>query len=264
MKLSISNIGWTSAQDSQVYSLMKKYGFSGLEIAPTRIFPEAPYDRLKEAGDWAEKLKNEQGLFVSSIQSIWYGRQEKIFGTDEERQLLVDYTKKAIDFATAVNCKNLVFGCPGNRGIPDGADEQIGIHFFKEIGDYAANKGTIIGMEANPPTYNTNYINDTYSALELIDKVNSRGFCLNWDIGTVIQNEETVEALRGKVHLINHVHISEPWLQPIQKRQLHCDLKQILIDEKYQGYVSIEMRKTEDFTIVENAIKYVGEMFHDL
>ena len=54
MKLSISNIGWLSKQDSRVYEMMKKYGFSGLEIAPTRIFPENPYDHLKEAGEWAK------------------------------------------------------------------------------------------------------------------------------------------------------------------------------------------------------------------
>ena len=41
MNLSISNIGWPAELDSQVYALMKKHGYSGLEIAPTRIFPAA-------------------------------------------------------------------------------------------------------------------------------------------------------------------------------------------------------------------------------
>lgn len=45
MDLSISNISWSAEQDSQVYELMQKHGFSGLEIAPTRIFPENPYDK---------------------------------------------------------------------------------------------------------------------------------------------------------------------------------------------------------------------------
>ena len=39
MKLSISNIGWEKKDDKAVYQFMKKYGFTGLEIAPTRIFP---------------------------------------------------------------------------------------------------------------------------------------------------------------------------------------------------------------------------------
>lgn len=46
MKLALSNIGWDAEYDRQVYELMKRHGFTGLEIAPTRIFPETPYDKL--------------------------------------------------------------------------------------------------------------------------------------------------------------------------------------------------------------------------
>lgn len=261
MNLSISNIGWAQAQDSQVYNLMKKYGYSGLEIAPTRIFPEAPYDKLKEAEIWAKKLKRLYGFSVPSMQSIWYGRLEKIFGAKEEFQALVDYTKKAIDFAAAIDCKNLVFGCPKNRSIPEGGDPTLGIIFFKEIGEYAASKGTVIGMEANPPIYNTNYINDTTSALQLIEQVASEGFKLNLDIGTMIYNNESIECLIGKIKLINHVHISEPGLKYIEERRIHVDLMKILLDENYQGFVSIEMGKQDELGIIEKNLEYVRGVF---
>ncbi len=261
MKLSVSNIGWEASQDAAACSLIKKYGYSGLEIAPTRIFQENPYDKLKEAEIWAEELKREYGLVVPSMQSIWFGRQEKLFGTEEERRVLVEYTKKAIDFAAAIDCKNLVFGCPGNRTIPEDADSGVGVQFFKEIGDYAYAKGTVIGMEANPPVYHTNYINDTVSALELIDKVDSKGFLLNLDLGTMIQQEEHVEELQGKVTYINHVHISEPGLKPIQERSLHIQLRELLEKEHYQGFVSIEMGKVEDLQMIEGALEYVKGIF---
>lgn len=106
MKLSISNIGWDAEQDEAVYRLMGAYGFSGLEIAPTRIFPEAPYSQREAAKRWSENLKAQYGFGVSSMQSIWYGRQEKLFGNEEERQVLLAYTKEAIDFAAAVGCGN--------------------------------------------------------------------------------------------------------------------------------------------------------------
>ena len=44
MKLAVSNIGWSAEQDEAVFALMKEYGFDGLEIAPTRIFTDAPYE----------------------------------------------------------------------------------------------------------------------------------------------------------------------------------------------------------------------------
>ncbi len=261
MKLSISNIGWMAENDVAVYDLMKKYGFQGLEIAPTRILPEKPYDRNAEAAVWRQKLEIDYGFCVSSMQSIWYGRMEKIFGNDEEREFLIDYSKKAIDFAVAISCKNLVFGCPRNRNYPEGADRNLAVAFFKELGDYAYSKGTIIGMEANPPIYNTNYINDTKAAFALINKVNSKGFLLNLDVGTMIQNNENVNELIGKVHLINHVHISEPWLKPIEERNLHLELKEILGKEIYQRFVSIEMGKVDDVGILEDKMAYVRRVF---
>lgn len=260
MKLSISNIAWAE-EDALVYGLMKKYGFQGLEIAPTRIFPERPYDMNAEAEVWSRKLQSEYGFCVPSMQSIWYGRQEEIFGTDEERKILLDYTKKAIDFAEAIRCKNLVFGCPRNRNLLDGADESIAIGFFKELGDYACGKGTVIGMEANPPIYNTNYINDTESALDLIEKVDSRGFLLNLDVGTMIQNGEDVKELAGRVSLINHVHISEPGLKPIEEREIHLELKALLADEGYDRFISIEMGKVDDIDILEDKMAYVRRIF---
>ena len=260
MKLSISNIAWKSEDDSKVYKLMKKYGYKGLEIAPTRVFPEKPYKKLTEAKIWSKELNKKYGFIISSMQSIWFGRQENIFRTYDEREILKDYTKQAINFAVMIGCKNLVFGCPKNRNLVEGADEEVAIDFFKSLGDYAYNLGTVIGMEANPPIYNTNYINDTKSALNLIQKVNSKGFLLNLDIGTVLQNKESLYEIEGKVKYINHIHISEPGLKIIEKRKIHKQLKEILIDEDYNKYISIEMSKTENLNDLEKIMHYVREV----
>ncbi len=260
MRLSISNIGWSEENDAAVYSIMKNNGFMGLEIAPTRIFPEQPYSKLDEARAWADKLRTEYGFVVPSMQSIWYGKNEKLFGTDEDRAALLEYTKKAIDFAEAVGCKNLVFGCPRNRSIPDGADENIAIRFFKEVGDYAAEHGTVVGMEANPPIYNTNFINDTASAMELIERVNSDGFKLNLDIGTMIENDEDVLVLKGREQHINHVHVSEPGLKPIEERKLHRDIFDLLKACEYTGFVSIEVGRQDDINNLEMMMMYLRNM----
>ena len=111
MKLAVSNIAWEAGDDAHIYSLMEELGFSGLEIAPTRIFPSAPYDDLPAARRWAQELMRTHGFTVPSMQSIWFGRGEHLFGSAQERAALLDYTRRAIDFAAAVGCGNLVFGC---------------------------------------------------------------------------------------------------------------------------------------------------------
>lgn len=258
MNLSISNIGWSKENDKEVYNIMQKLGYSGLEIAPTRIFPENPYEKREQAKEWKKELYERYGFEISSMQSIWYGKQERIFGSKQEREFLIDYTKKAIDFASCIECKNLVFGCPRNRNILQGENSEIAIEFFKELGDYAYKSGTTIGMEANPTIYNTNYINNTLSALELIQKVDSKGFLLNFDLGTFIFNNEKIEELKENIKYINHVHISEPNLKPIKKRTLHKDLIIILKDENYEKYISIEMGKVDDIISIKNIMEYVG------
>lgn len=257
MKLAISNIGWMKEQDKEVYELMHRYGFEGLEIAPTRILPDQPYDHLDEAASWCRQLLEKEKFVVPSMQSIWFGRSERIFGPDEERKTLLEYTKKAIDFASAIGCKNLVFGCPRNRVLPDGMNDKDAVVFFRELGEYALSHDTVIGMEANPPMYHTNYINDTSSAIDLIHRVDSKGFLLNLDVGTMIANEENLNILEGNQNLINHVHVSEPGLKPIERRELHKELFVMLKDYGYQGFVSIEMGKTEEINVLKKKMDYL-------
>lgn len=261
MKLAVSNIAWSPEKNTLIYTLMRDLGFCGLEIAPTKLFPTTPYDSIALARIWIEQLKKEYGLMVPSMQSIWYGRKESVFGKTEERKILADYTRKAIDFAVAIGCKNLVFGCPHNRNLPDGADETLAIPFFRELGEYAFSQGTVIGLEANPAIYHTNYINNTRDAFRLIRQVNSKGFRLNLDAGTMIQNGEDVSELAGNVFLINHVHISEPSLKPIEERHLHKELMRVLSAEGYQGFVSIEMGIMDDIVEIEEKMSYIRGIF---
>jgi len=262
MKLSISNIAWTTEQDGEVFALMRKHGFSGLEIAPTRIFPEQPYERIDEAAAWKARLYGEWGFELPSMQSIWFGRSERIFGSAAERVALRDYTFAAIRFAEAIGCGNLVFGCPRNRCIPEGSADAAAVTFFRELGDYACAHNTVIGMEANPPIYNTNYINGTGAALDLIRRVNSPGFRLNLDVGAMVHNGEDVAILVGSEALINHVHISEPGLKPIADRQLHRRLAALLENCGYSGYVSIEMGKGPEAAEIDRIMGYVEGVFH--
>lgn len=261
MNLSVSNIAWDAADDESMYAFLQSEGFGGLEIAPTQIFPEAPYDRLQEAKKFAEQLFFSYRLRIPSMQSIWYGRSEKIFGSPQERGALLSYTKKAIDFAAALGCKNLVFGCPKNRVSSHAEDIKIAVDFFKELGCYALQKNTVLALEPNPVLYGTNFINTTPQALELVKRVGCAGFLVNLDLGTILYNREKIEALEGNVGYVHHVHISEPGLEPIEHREIHRALAQLLKAEDYGNFVSVEMKNTGDLKAIQQAAEYVREVF---
>lgn len=262
MKTAISNIAWDMENDDLMYDLMKKYGYQGLEIAPSRIIlPPSPYDNLEYIAKWKEVLEKERGFSIPSMQSIWYGKNENIFSTARERDELITYTKKAILFAEKIECNNLVLGCPKNRKVPDNIEPmQIAIPFFQEIAEFAFEHNTVIGLEAVSTIYNTNFINDTSSAIAFIKSVNSKGLRLNLDLGTMIQNEEDISIIENNIHYVNHVHISEPGLLEIIKRNIHTELRDLLKRKNYDGYISVEMGKGHNVVAV---MKYINQVFGD-
>ena len=146
MNLAVSNIAWDASVDEAMYQNLRNLGYKGLEIAPSRIFPHQPYDNLLGAALWQKNLREKYSLTVPSMQSIWYGHSEKIFGSAEERAILLDYTKQAIDFAEVIGAGNLVFGCPKNRVIGDNDDVQVAVAFFRELGEYAAEHETVLAL----------------------------------------------------------------------------------------------------------------------
>lgn len=79
------------------------------------------------------------------------------------------------------------------------------------------------------------------SMLPFIKTVDSKGCLLNLDIGTMFENSENILELIDNVSLINYVHISELGLKPIKERSIHWEIRDILVNEGYKGFVSIEM-----------------------
>ena len=260
MKLSVSQIAWQPQELGTALELLAKHNFDGIEVAPTMLFGTNPYtlDGRQQAKKIVAEIKQNYNLIVSSMQSIWYGIQGNIFGS--ERDFLLQHTRGAVLFASSIGAGNMVFGCPKNRIIPDNTPDDSAIKFFREIGDFAAQNNTTLSLEANPASYGTNYMNTTADALDVVHRVNSLGCKLNVDFGTILINNEDISWLKGKVNDIGHVHISEPHLAVLQKRNAHIKLAEILREENYIGYVSIEMLR-QPLHILDDLCSYMQEVF---
>lgn len=260
MKLSVSNIAWDAMDDQFFYHTLLENGFQGIEIAPTRIIPVNPYEKPDAIGAYRNYLLHTYGLEISSIQSIYYGRTERIFESHQNYEAMLGYTKKVINFASEAGCPNIVFGCPKNRNLSSAEDYPRAVQFFRIAGDYALSKHTTVSIEANPVIYQTNFINTTTEAVELARNVSSKGFMVNLDLGTIIYNEETLKVLKESMPFINHIHISEPGLAPVIFRDVHYELRKIL-DSKYENYVSLEMKYQSDKKLLVTCIKKLKEIF---
>lgn len=260
MRFAVSNIAWEAKDDEYMLRELPRHGIAALEIAPTRVFPEDPYQRLPEARTFAQKLREDHSLPICSMQSIWYRRTERIFGTPSEVNALIEYTKEAVLFAEAIGCPNLVFGSPKNRIVPEGGEAEHAAGFFRSIGDFAAEHGASIALEAVPASYGTNFLNSTEDLFEYVQMVGSEGLKMNLDFGTMIINGEDPADVARYVPYVNHVHISENALAGIERRGEHEVFLAALAKAGYSRSVSIEMRNQEDPAKVLEIVDYV----HDL
>ena len=141
---------------------------------------------------------------------------------------------------------------------------DIAIDFFKTICNYAKEKNVVIALEPNPKIYNTNFINTTKEAFDFVKKINLESFKVNVDFGTIIENKEDLKIIYENIDLVNHIHISEPNLIKIQKRQIHYDFIKKLKDINYSKYVSIEMKKTGDINDLIDCINYLKEIYNEV
>ena len=259
MKLAISNIAWDPTYDQEMYVYLEQMNISGIEIAPTRIFPENPYNNIKRAKEYSNYILEYFGLHVVSMQSIWFGRKENIFEGEKQRELLLEYTKKAFEFAITLGCSNLVFGCPKNRNMNSRDDISIAIDFFEKLGGQAARQGVVLAIEANPSIYGTNFLNTTKEAVEFLKLVGSDSVRLNYDLGTVLQNLEDIADIQIYADDINHIHISEPNLEEIIFSPLHKELFKHLRNIDYNKYVSLEMKNLGSIDLVKCKVKQLIE-----
>lgn len=265
LKLSASNLGWNIENDEEVLSELKTLGFRGLEIAPSKLFGETPYAESSKAEEYAKLIRTDYGLSICSMQSIWYKRSENLFVSAEDRQKLLDYTLEAIDFAAYIGCKNLIFGCPKNRNIPNKFNRDkakaLFVSWLKSINEHASKKGVYLLLEANPKIYNTNFLNSTSDTAQLLKELDLSNIGLNLDFGTIVQSKEKLDELEQYLSLVKHVHISEPFLEKPRRRKNHKKLAEVLKKNHYSGFVSLEMKELNSITEVKETLQYIKEIF---
>lgn len=266
MKFSISNIAWPKAWDQEVYVHLREKGFSAIEIAPLRSI-DTGYDATQaEIEIW---LNEYHQVFneVSSMQSLLFKMEGSIFSSEAKMEDVLTVLKKGILFASSMGVKNLVFGSPTLRDVNSEEEYERAIRFFSQLADDSEELGISLALEPNPVIYNTNFINTTKDALAFVQALKHPNLGINLDLGTVIENKELIHDMINQTSIayIKHVHISEPYLQPIdfQRSDFHLDVIQHLKMLNYDRFVSIEMKpgltKDELFEVVDYIYKIAIE-----
>jgi len=252
MKVAFSNIAWPADQREAVAQAMERDGITGVEIAPTMLWPRPAEVSAAEAGEvrrwWADR-----GIEVIAMQALLYGRPDlTVFGAAAGRRQTLDYLGQLFRLAAWLGARRLVFGSPRNRqaGTLEARErDAIAMAFFAEAGNAAAEFDVMLCIEPNPPGYDCDYITTVAEARALVATVASPGFGLHLDSGAMTLQGESPAVLAAGAP--DHFHISEPWLSPVGAGDTdHAGFAGALRRAGYEGWCSVEMRQPEgDFDI---------------
>ena len=267
MKLSVSNIAWEQHDDPEILNELRNRGVTGIEVAPTKVWPEWLNATPVHATQYRKKLSAE-GFKIPAMQAILFGRPElQIFDPDCHKTFF-NHIKILADLAAALDTKVLVFGSPKNR-----LRGQLSTHeamkraadFFHEAAEICHAHDCCIGLEHNPVEYGCDFITNVADARELVKIVDHPGFKLHLDsAGIHMCGSNMKEVIKDAGEFV-HFHVSEPMLAPISGGVVdHKKASSILKEIGYTGWVSIEMKMTADLQTLYRSIDEVVSCYvHD-
>jgi sugar phosphate isomerase/epimerase len=249
MKLAFSNIAWSADEDPAVLGVLRANQVQGIEVAPTRLWPNWEGATPEAAAAYAQTMR-EVGFETPSLQSLLFGRADlQVFGSATQQADLITHLARVAELAAAMQAKVLVFGSPKNRDRGELSAAQAMQHaarFFRQAGQVCADVGVTLAMEANPTYYNCNFVTRWQEAEELVRTCNHPGVGLHLDTAcTVLAGDDPVAAVPQVADILVHVHMSEPDLGPFcGPRTDHRAVGDALRAVGYTGWCSVEMRRT--------------------
>tara|TARA_R110002074_G_scaffold59990_4_gene145610 strand:+ start:358 stop:1179 length:822 start_codon:yes stop_codon:yes gene_type:complete len=263
MKLAVSNIAWDPPETDAVIAMLQEAGVHGIEIAPTKIWPDWQGMSPSAAATVKERL-GELGFAVPALQSILLGKPDlQVFGDEASVEALVGHIAQVADVAAALGARTLVFDAPTNRDPGDMPAEEAMEHAtstFRLIAAVCADRGVVLGIEANPPAYGCTFLTGWSEAADMVRRVDHSGVSLHLDIAcTEMAGDQAADAFHSVSDIVSHVHISEPRLGDFSAPQMHHEAFGKALDtDGYDGWASVEMRRTDDpVAAIRTAVDYV-------
>lgn len=263
MKLAISNIAWAAKDESDLFPHLRNCGVKGIEVAPTKLWPEWKGATAASAQSYRKHLENE-GFEIPALQALLFGRPDLQLFDFSARSALKNHFQFLAELACALGAKVLVFGSPKNRQRGQLATEDAlnyAADVMRELGDLCHQYGLCIGWEHNPWEYGCDFITNAADARIFVDRVQSPGLQLHLDSSGLHMCGGSIERTIQKTAPFIHYHASEPMLAPLQNGTVnHAVALAALHQLNYDKWISIEMKQVERKAIVES-IQFLHKLF---
>jgi sugar phosphate isomerase/epimerase len=272
MRIAVSNIAWPSGADAEALAILRQHGASGVELAPTKVWPRplraAPAEVARYRQWWESR-----GFPIVALQALLFGRPDLVlFGPAETRDAAVEYLEGVLALAGRLGAYALVLGSPGNRrrgALDAAAATQLAVPFFHRLGEAALRHGVCLCIEPNPPEYGCDWVTCAGEAAALVDAVGSEGFGLHLDTAAMYLAGDSPSCVTAAGRRLRHFHVSTPFLHgvPGEEGVAYAGFARALAEQGYSGWVSVEMAEPKlqpDWRdAVRRALTFVRKTFAD-
>jgi sugar phosphate isomerase/epimerase len=271
MQLSLSNIAWSLEENDAIVEIMHHHGISGVDFALSKVLKD-PLTATDAEITTAAAYWTNNNIHIAGAQSIHFGHPElQLFGSETERQQMIDFTNQMIVVAAKLGVSAIVFGSPKNRVRGDielAAATEIAIDAFRQMGAVAVANNTCIVIEPNAADYGCDFIRTAEEGLSFVKAVNHPGVRLHLDTGSMaMMKEDMHKAIHNSIEYLQHFHVAEPQLGPVgasDTEDKHRIAAAALRDAGYKNWVTVEMRDgvtTPNTQTVEAAALFVAEIY---
>jgi len=242
MKLSISNFAWNFSENDFAFNILNKHGIKNIEGVLTKI------------NDWKilsvddvvnfKRIMDSYGVVMESVQSIFYG--VKCDGL-HDKKIVIPHIERLIGFSKILGVKVLILGSPNLRRKNLEWESELS-DTFKTIDSMLENTGIEMSIEPNTKSYGGDYF---YTLTQIVDFINMNNL---HNIKTMIDTHNLIsegldpcDEIVRYYQKINHIHISEPNLTPIQNFEFHNKFSEVIKSLKYDKIITYELLKCENF-----------------
>ena len=250
MKLAVSNIAWPYEDETAVLNILKQGGAQGVEVAPTKIWPDWK-GASPESAEAYRKSLNDQGLEIPALQAILFGRPELQVFDRSTHNAFFDHLNHVAELAHGLGAKVLVFGAPKNRQRRSVAFQDawpVAVDFFRAAGQIGVKNEVAFGLEANPVEYQCDFLTNLDEVVRMVGEVDSPGIGVHLDAGAMYMTGDLGHMIRNLPVPPCHYHASEPMLAPVGPGVVDHGLGITELKKRgYADWVSIEMRQAENY-----------------
>jgi sugar phosphate isomerase/epimerase len=246
-RLAFSNIAWEPEEEPQVLPLLRSAGITGIEIAPTVLWPRWE-GATPEAARAYRRCLEDEGFVVPALQAILFARPLAALFDPRGDAHFLDHLGRVAALAGGFGARVAVLGAPrqrdrGARGWDEALESAVPV--LRRAASVFADHDCCLCIEPNPARYGCNFVLNSQEGAALVEAVDAPGFGLHLDAAALYLEGESLAAVWPRVgHLVRHFHVSEPELGDFRAAVVpHASNFAVLESAGYGGWCSIEMRR---------------------